>query len=277
MDSIKIPGNDFLDILFDGRNKDYGAYELRNRYDVRVRNAIMGTTSILLMIIGGYVLNNKLMAAENVIRPFIAEKITELMTVKLPEENRVIPPPAVHTPPPAATSVRLAKMVVTPDKEVRPEDEPPKLSDIGNKAIGLENKVGNPDGLADGLPEFGKPGGSVVEAPLAPDREGPLTFVDIKPEFPGGQAALMKYLQKNMRYPSLAQSNEIQGTVYIQFVVNRDGSITDVKTRGAVKGGGLEEEAMRVVRNMPKWKPGKQSGQQVAVFFNLPVNFILAQ
>ncbi len=276
MDSAKIPGNDFLDILFYGRNKDYGAYELRSRYNRRVRNAVMGTASIMLVMIGGYVLNNTLKAAENVHRPVLVEKKIELKTIEMPPEPPVTipPPPVTSAPPPMAASIRATTPVIV-DTDVPPDEMPPKNADLTDKVVGFTTSDGVEGGLDIDLNANGNGGNGVVVAPPASNPDVPHTFVEIMPEFPGGEAALAKYLGNNIRYPHVAQENEIQGTIFIQFVVNRDGSISQVKTTGAVKGGGLEEEAIRVVSKMPKWKPGKQNGQYVAVYFNLPVRFSL--
>ena len=101
------------------------------------------------------------------------------------------------------------------------------------------------------------------------------TFVQQMPQFSGGDEALMKYLHDHIRYPAVARENGTQGTVVVQFIISPDGSISHVKTVGAAKGGGLEEEAIRVVKGMPKWEPGKQNGQPVTVQFSLPVRFVL--
>ncbi|SJZ40327.1 outer membrane transport energization protein TonB [Chitinophaga eiseniae] len=277
MESAKIPGNDFLDILFEGRNKDYGAYALRNRYDRRVRNAVMGTASIVLVVMGGYVLNNTLMAHDVVSRPVVLEtpRMIDPLDEPLPDPVLPPPPPVQTSPPPAAPTVDFASLVVAPDREVRPEEEPPRINDIGNKAIGFENKEGDPNGRPEGLDDLTGPTTGVVDIPVAPEREERFTFVEFMPEFPGGEPALMKYLSKNIRYPHMAQENGVQGSVFIQFVVNRDGSISEVKAVGASKGAGLEEEAIRVVSKMPNWKPGKQNGKAVTVIFNLPIRFQL--
>lgn len=100
------------------------------------------------------------------------------------------------------------------------------------------------------------------------------TIVEEQPSFPGGEAALMEFLGKNIAYPPMARESGIQGTVFVTFVVEPDGSVTNVKILRGI-GGGCDEEAMRVVRNMPKWKPGKQRGKPVRVQFNLPIRFIL--
>jgi protein TonB len=106
------------------------------------------------------------------------------------------------------------------------------------------------------------------------EEEQIFTIVEDQPGFPGGDAALMQYLQSNLRYPTMAREAGIQGTVFVTFVVERDGSITDVRILRGV-GGGLDEEAVRVVRNMPRWTPGRQRGQAVRVQFNLPIRFVL--
>lgn len=107
----------------------------------------------------------------------------------------------------------------------------------------------------------------VVEAEI-------FTIVEEQPGFPGGEGALMEYLGKNISYPQLARESNIQGTVYVTFVVEPNGSISNVKTLKGI-GGGCDEEAIRVVKNMPSWKAGKQRGKPVRVQFNLPIRFIL--
>ena len=100
------------------------------------------------------------------------------------------------------------------------------------------------------------------------------TVVENDPEFPGGMEALYKYLAQNMKYPQLARDNGITGKVYVTFVVEKDGSIANPKVLRDI-GGGCGQEAIRVVKSMPKWTPGKQRGKPVRVQFNLPVNFSL--
>ncbi|MGN0234746.1 MAG: energy transducer TonB [Paludibacteraceae bacterium] len=115
-----------------------------------------------------------------------------------------------------------------------------------------------------------------VEAPVEEEEEEVVfVVVETMPEFPGGQQALFKYLNENVKYPVIAQENGIQGRVICQFVVNKDGSIVDVEV---VRSGGdasLDKEAVRVIKSMPKWKPGKQRGKAVRVKYTVPVNFRL--
>lgn len=100
------------------------------------------------------------------------------------------------------------------------------------------------------------------------------TVVESMPEFPGGDAARMKFLQENIKYPQLARESGIQGTVYVTFVVETNGKVTDVKVLRGI-GGGCDEEAVRVIQSMPRWVPGKQRGKPVRVQFNMPIRFTL--
>lgn len=100
------------------------------------------------------------------------------------------------------------------------------------------------------------------------------TVVEDQPGFPGGEEARIRYLTENLRYPQMAREAGIQGTVFVTFVVERDGSVTDVRVLRGI-GGGCDEEAVRVVRNMPRWTPGRQRGQPVRVQFNMPIRFVL--
>lgn len=278
MDSAKILKTDFLDILFEDRNKNYGAYELRKYYDKRVRNSILITASIALLIIGSYVIymNIKANDTETTKKPIVED--IKLEDVKLPDDPKTPPPPPPPPapPPPVKPSVQFTPPVIKKDEEVKAEEEPPKIEDIKEKAVSTKTVEGDPNGIDPGLISDSK-GTGVVEAPPPPPKEEIFTFVEQPPTFPGGDEALAKYLNNNIRYPHLATENGISGTVFVSFVVDSEGQIKDVKTVGAAKGGGLEDEAIRVVKKMPKWKPGKQNGRQVSVQFNLPIRFTLQE
>lgn len=279
METAKLLNSEFLDILFDDRNKDYGAYDLRRKYDKRVRNAVMGMSAIVVIIIGGYAISTRLIASDKNHEVFIPYTPPEMENAVIEKEKPIVtPPPARQEPPPAAKpTIDAAIFKIAPDKEVKPDDEVPKNADLTDKVIGVANIAGDVDGVDFEVPDGMKGGkGAIVEGPKAIEKEKVFIFVEIMPEFPGGDKALMKFLNNNTRYPTLASETGIQGTVFVKFVVNKDGEIGSVVVEGAKKGGGLEEEAIRVVKKMPKWKPGKQNGEAVAVYFNLPVSFKLA-
>lgn len=274
MNAIKISGNDFLDILFEGRNKEYGAYDLRRKYNKRLRNAIAGTAAVALIFVGGYVISNRLSTSETHIRsrPIVPETVLrDLQPLEKKPPSPSIPP---VQPPAVRPTIKLTTPVIKNDDEVSPEEAPPRMDEIGTKAISTTTAAGVEDGIDPGLLTESK-GTGVVEAPKAEDKEKVHTYVEIMPSFPGGDAALAKFLKDNIRYPSVAAENGISGMVIVQFIVDHEGNIRGIKIASGRKGGGLEEEAGRVVKLMPKWKPGKQNGQAVTVQFNLPVNFRL--
>lgn len=276
MTSTTLPGNDFLDILFNGRNKEYGAYALRRKYDQRVRNAILGTASIALVVIGGYAVNNKLMASVTHTR--VAPSTIILDHFDLPADEAKTPPPPPpppSTPAPARPSVAFVAPVISREVE---ETEVPPITELQHSSVGLTTTAGDVNGIdADALlPNAGT--GGIVEAPVVSEREDRdhvFTGVEIPPSFPGGEEALARYLGSHLRYPQLASETGVSGVVFVQFVVDYEGNVKDVKPVGARKGAGLEEEASRVIKAMPKWKPGKQNGRAVSVLYNIPVNFRL--
>src|SRR5690349_2309830 len=142
MNTATISGNDFLDILFNGRNKDYGAYDLRRKYDRRVRNAIVGTASVTMLIIGGYPLSNRLSVTETHLlnRPVV--DVVKLSS--LPPETKTPPPPALpsSTPPPVRPTEKFTAPLIVKPNEVSPEDVPPRMDDLTNKAVGLTASAG---------------------------------------------------------------------------------------------------------------------------------------
>jgi protein TonB len=115
----------------------------------------------------------------------------------------------------------------------------------------------------------------VEEEPEEEKEDEIFVFVEDQPTFPGGDEARIKYLQENIKYPEMAKESGIQGTVYVTFVVEKDGRITNVKVLRGI-GGGCDEEAVRIIKNMPRWKPGKQRGRAVRAQFNMPIRFVLA-
>lgn len=168
----------------------------------------------------------------------------------IPQTQQQTPPP----PPPQIQEINVL-VVVDDNKEV--------------ESIDITSEDNKTDELIIAPP--------VEEIPEEPEEgiDVPFMIVEKAPEFPGGQKALFKYLSENVKYPVMAQENGIQGKVVCQFVVNRDGSIVDIEVVRSAGDPSLDKEAVRVIKSMPKWKPGKQSGKTVRVKFTLPVNFRL--
>ncbi|MFA8300253.1 MAG: energy transducer TonB [Hyphomicrobiales bacterium] len=167
-----------------------------------------------------------------------------------------IMPITKQTPPPPPKPKPIIKVPIF--KEIEDTEEPEQEVDINveidqNEAIDIE-VIQNDD--------------------IEVEAEEPLIFVEIMPEFKGGMEGLKKYLQRNLRYPRIAKETNITGKVYLSYVVEKDGSITDIQILRGI-GGGCDEEAKRVVQNMPKWNPGRQNGRYVRVKYTLPISFIL--
>ena len=273
MEAKKYLTADFLDILFEEKNKQYGAYELRRKYEKRLARALGVTLIFVLLLTGAYAVANY-MKKEGLLKekpPPEKKVVLENVDIKQPDQPPPPPPPPAPEPPKVKPQQQFTPPKVVKDEEVKPEEQPPDLDQLKDKVISSKTLAGDPNGIDPGLVQ--DKGTGVVAA--APEPNKIFTFVEQMPEFPGGESALMKYLSTHIHYPAVARENGIQGTVVVQFVVNTDGSIQDVKTVGAKKGGGLEEEAVRVVTGMPKWKPGRQNGRSVRVQYSLPVRFVL--
>jgi protein TonB len=267
MDINKILKSDYLDILFEGRNKSYGGYELRKKYPERMRNAGIIVIGMVVLVVGGSFVAKAIKNADK--KPVAIMKEVTLAEPPPIDPNKPPPPPPPEPPPPVKPTVKFTPPVIKKDEEVKEDEKPPEVKELEDKSAGLKTVEGDPNGIDPGIVD--KPGTGVVEAPAAPEI---FKYVEQMPEFADGEVGA--YLSKNIRYPQAAQENDISGRVNIQFVVSEDGSISDVKVVGNKRlGGGLEEEAIRVVKGMPKWRPGKQNGRAVKVYFTLPVLFRL--
>jgi protein TonB len=155
-------------------------------------------------------------------------------------------------------------MVVKKQEEVR-EEEPVEMPKDEKAEISTKTQEGDPNAKIE------EP---IVEAPAAVEEPKVFTFVEQMPEFPGGELELMKFLQKNIQYPQMERDNDIQGKVLLRFVVSEEGAVGDVSVLRGVSPG-IDKEAVRVVKSLPKFKPGKQQGKSVKVYYNLPVMFKL--
>lgn len=263
---------DMLDIIFSNRNKAYGAYQLRRDYPSYVGRALLiGLLLICFFYAIPAILGFVNKALEND-RP--VEVVAEMGPPPDIDPNTPPPPPPppVETPPPPTrTTQRFVPPVVKKDAEVEKEPEIKAIEDI-KEDVGKDTKEGNDEAPPEVLDN---PTDKVVEAKEEPKVDNTVyEFVEKNPSFPGGEAELLAYLGGNIKYPQFAQESGIKGRVYVQFVVERDGSITEVKTVRDI-GGGCGKEAERVVRSMPKWSPGEQNGRPVRVKYTLPVLFAL--
>ncbi len=224
-----------------------------------------GTKSTGLLI--GYIVALAAMFAcfEYTTRTYAETDVVYSTVAYAPEED-VVPitqPIFTAAPPPPAETPAVAEILDIVDNNTDIEEEKIESSEDTHEA------QSGPSVQAAG-PPMAAPGPAVEDG----DENDIFEVVEQNPSFPGGEAELMKWLHKNLKYPPVAQENGIQGKVYIQFVVNKDGSIVDPKIIRSADAS-LDKEAMRVVQAMPKWTPGKQRGKAVRVRFTLPVTFRL--
>lgn len=252
------------DVVFEEKNKMYGAYVIRRNYNRVVALAVFIACASFVFAVSLPAIIEMLSSKQEEVLPPV--DITTVDLTPPPPLDPTTPPPPPPPPPPAMETVKFTPPVVTDEEVV----EPPPVITEESPQISTETHEGNGnDEIV--IPDEGN-GNQVVEAAV----EQPLTIVEQMPTFPGGEAEMMKYIQRNVQYPQVEKEAGISGTCYVTFVVEKDGSITDVKVLRGVNGGpGCDKEAIRVVKSMPPWKAGKQNGREVRVQFNLPIKFTL--
>lgn len=273
MEVNKILSADVLDIIFDGRNKEYGAYDLRKTYNKRMTRAMLFAGAILVLIFLGTVLANQL-GKKKAGQDMIVQDV-QLEEVKQEQKNE--PPPPPPPPKPEPPKVEMAKFTppkIVKDEEVKEDEKPPEVEKLEETKIGTVNQEGLKDeGIV--APPASDEGKGVVEAPKKQEEDWDKTFtkVEIESDYPGGASAWMRYLNKSLRYPQEAIDNEIQGTVVVQFIVDKAGNVSDVE---AISGPNeLRDEAVRVIKKSGQWTPAVQNGRQVKSYKKQPIVFRL--
>ena len=276
MSKIDLISNEWTDLVFEGRNQAYGAYQLRKGTSKRNIWAllIVGLAAALLYL--GLQLQ-KMAEANKKVENTQAVELAKLQTEKKKEakveKKEVIKQEPEKVVEQVKSSVKFTAPVIKRDEEVKEEDEI-KLDEVqkSDKAVGAFTVEGNDE--VGGAVLKAKEDIAAPEPPKHVEETKVFTVVEQMPMFPGGDAALMSYLANNIHYPTVAAENGVQGRVVVGFVVERDGSITDVSVLRGVDPS-LDREAMRVVKNMPRWTPGKQNGSAVRVKYQVPVAFRL--
>jgi protein TonB len=274
----------FDDLVFEGRNQAYGAYQLRQDYNSHVRKAMALMLSLCALLAVSS-------AAWHQLHPAIVPTVTKSTPITpMPPPTYVAEAPKPVAPPSQPSQPRMATTTVTSPatpslpttvakdelvavKPVVTTEVPevsPGLVTTGPTTIGTTDGSGSLTGTDIGTGKAGPSteGGTSEGAAVA----GPYLVVEKMPEFAGGMDALMRYLRSHLRYPSAALREQAEGRVYVSFVVQADGTIADITVPKGL-GFGLDEEAQRVVRQMPAWTPGRQSNHAVPVRFTLPITF----
>ena len=276
MSKIDLISSDWVDLVFEGRNKAYGAYRLRK--STTKRNILAMVAVVLLLIVAFIILTVKNFVDEQRAKVAMTQ-VAELTNYDQPKKKAEVKQKKVEVEPERVvervkSSIKFTAPVIKKDEEVKPDEELKTQDELMSTktAIGTFDVKGNDD--ANGEILKAKEVIAEPEPPKHEEEDKVFDIVEQQPMFPGGQTALMKYLSEHTKYPVVAQENGVQGRVTVQFVVEKDGSISDVHVLRGVDPS-LDKEAVRVVKSMPRWTPGKQNGINVRVNYRVPVLFRL--
>jgi protein TonB len=253
----------WIDIVFDGRNKAYGAYELRKENPkTTLRSLIIGAIIFGLAVSAPLIIS---LIPEGKDDTTLDQKI---VTIKMPpkeEKPKDLPPPP--PPPPKQDQVKFVKPVVAKTEEIT--EEPPKVEEIKDKKLGDETIKGDPDAELTVEPVGNGPSQVVEEDNNIYNTAG----IEVKPDFPGGLDKFYKFIGKNFQTP---EEEGLSGKIFVTFVVEKDGSLTDIKVLRDI-GYGTGKEAIRVLKSCPRWNPGEQNGKKVRVLYSLPITIQSAE
>lgn len=276
MDVNKILSADVLDIIFDGKNKSYGAYELRKTYNSRLTKALIFTAALLLLIFLGTVFANILNKGKDKNEFDVVD--TQMAEVKKDEPPPPPPPPPPPTPPPPpeVNQVKFTPPKIVKDEEVKPDEKIEEIKDeqvISNKTVESDNK----EQIVQAPVE--DKGTQVAELPKTDDDENKIfTKVEVEAQFAGGEAAWRRYLQNNLNANTPVDNGAPEGTyqVVVRFIVGKDGTISDVAAE-TNHGYGMEQEAVKIIKKGPKWTPAIQNGRNVNAYRRQPITFVVQE
>ena len=270
MDINKILTADFLDLVFEGRNKDYGAYELRKTYNKRIKTGMIGMLGLTLLLSAGAILSNS-----------IKKKQAEVIAVDLSLENvqedkkpEPPPPPPPKQEPPKVEVTKFTPPKIVKDEEVKEEDEIKEVEKLEDTKIGTFNQEGTKDeGVVAPVEST-----AIVEAPKDDDENKIFTVVQIPAEFPGGQQGWIRYLERTLNRDLPVENGAPTGkySVVVSFIVSKDGTISEVKAEND-PGFGTKDEAVRVIQRGPKWKPAVQNGRNVIYRHRQAIVFMVSE
>jgi periplasmic protein TonB len=271
MEANKILSADVLDLIFEGKNKDYGAYDLRKTYNRRITKALIITASVALLALGGSLLASAMKDKNDK-----KVKMTEMTLQEVKQEEKKEPPPPPPPPPPKQEPPKVEMKQFTPpvikkDEEV--EKPPPPQEELKDVKIDVVNQEGiKDDNIA--TPVQIDEGKQIVEEKKEEDENKIFDKVEIEASFPGGDGKWRQYLERNANGQVATDNGAPEGTytTVVQFVVDKEGNISDVRAL-TNHGYGMEDEAMRVIRKGPKWTPAVQNGRQVKAYRKQPITF----
>ena len=266
----------FDDLVFEGRNQAYGAYQLRQAYNGHLRTAmglVVGLCALLLLGSAAWQQLHPLAAIAHANPVTIEPMVPPTYVTEPPKPPAPLAEPSQARSMPAAThSVATIPTKVVKDELAIVLKQEVTVEELPAETLGAASTTTDATaiGSVGGSDTAGK--GTETGSDTSPAVTGPYVVVEKMPEFAGGTEALMRYLRSHLRYPNAALAAQAEGRVFVSFVVQADGTIADITVPKGL-GYGLDEEAQRVVRQMPAWTPGQQSHHAVPVRFTLPITF----
>ncbi|MBD8348334.1 energy transducer TonB [Dysgonomonas sp. HGC4] len=272
--NIQLNSSDWCDIVFTGKNKTYGAYALRQSSSKRHLLAFFIVVIFVGIVAGLPSILNAVNPPKEYVQNITSEYIVGGADELEKEEEPIVEPSTTPPPPPIIDSQKFTPPVVTADDMVEESRELLSQQELNSSTAQISiatMETGNTEGVD--IEEVLKEQRQITNQP--PQEPNQIhEIVEIMPQFPGGTSELMRYLSANMKYPTIAAENNIEGRVVLKFVVGKDGSISNIQVIRPLDPS-CDKEAVRVVRSMSKWIPGMQNGHPVAVYFTLPVLFKL--
>lgn len=270
MSKIDLFNKEWIDVVFAKKNKAYGAYQLRQENGWNSTKSLIMAASVFIFIF----LTPKLFALiKGMVPEPPEEKITEVIMQPPPPINPdVKTPPPVEPPPPKQDQVKFPPPIVKPDNLVR-DEQPPTVEDLKKADPGQKTIEGDPTAEPVQIQTAGE--GPKAAQVVEDNTVYNFASIENQPNYPGGIEKFYKFLGDNIKYPPMAAENNVQGSVFVSFTVEKDGSLTDIKVERKL-GSGTDEEAIRVLKLSKRWNPGIQNGKPVRVKYNIPIKFSLA-
>ncbi len=271
MSKIDLTSSEWNDLVFEGRNKNYGAYDMRQNSNKRHITALIIILAFALLVFYLPALIKSIVPKKDDMK---MTEVTELSKLPPAEEKKedqhpiedLLPPP-----PPLKSTMKFTPPVIKKDTEVADEEEMKTQEEVlkSDLTISIKDVQGTDEQHGQDIADLAK---TVIQE--KPVEEKPYVTVEQMPQYPGGETEMRKYIAKSTRYPEVARENGVQGRVVVRFVVSKTGKIENVEVIKSLDPA-CDKEALRVVSSMPNWTPGRQNGAAVSVYFVVPISFTL--
>ena len=256
---------EWVEVILNFKNQEYGAYELRMNSPERHFWALIWAVLLFIFVVSFPALLKQII-------PESKEKevsVRVLTDIKLDKPKEAVFLKELPPPPPIRNTIKFTPPVIKPDEQVQDEQLPISQKEAVEAKAAISNVT-----YEKGTDDVTAPIATAVKSEITEEPEKPFIIVEQMPQFPGGEKEMMRFIKSNLHYPPAAIDNGIFGTVTVNFVVGKDGRITQIKIIRGI-GGGCDEEAVRILEKMPPWSPGKQGGIAVLVSYTVPFKFIL--